>query len=184
MMWWIVAIAILLPLSGASGDEYDQRWVKQTLRTERHVHRQQVRRRPQPRVIYRDRVARPKEPESTRVFGFVAHVGGPCRPAVENISREHTSEKAAWNDAQLGWMKAVSVRYGAMYADVQNVDARTLRRQCFRSSFDESWVARNLEALVQNTGTGPGYKTTCRIIASPCIAPITNDTPLKGDTPQ
>ncbi|HNR92402.1 MAG TPA: ACP S-malonyltransferase, partial [Dokdonella sp.] len=41
---------------------------------------------------------------------------------------------------------------------VQNVDARTLKRQCFRSSFDESWLGRNREALAQNTNTGLGYK--------------------------
>jgi hypothetical protein len=82
-------------------------------------------------------------------------------------------------------MKAVSVRYGAMYADVQNADARTLVRQCFRSSFNEGWLARNVEAVAQNTGVGSGFSWTCRIIASPCIQPVqgANETTLKGDKP-
>lgn len=126
-----------------------------------------------------------------RVYGFVArmtqqdrrdcHNG--CCPPVENISSAHSSESAAWNHAQLGWMRAISVRFGSMYADVQNVDARTLVKQCFRCEFDESWIGRNREALAQNTGTGNGFKTCCRIIASACIQPIqgATETTLKGD---
>jgi len=136
-----------------------------------------------------------REPEhrEARVYGFVARMTqqdqrdcrNGCCPPVENISRDHGSETRAWNDAQLGWMKAIAVRYGAMYADVQNADARSLVRQCFRSSFDESWIGRNKEALAQNAG-GDGFKWTCRIIASPCIQPIqgAHETPLKGDERQ
>lgn len=134
-----------------------------------------------------------RHPE-TRVYGFVARMtqidGRDCRngccPAVENISRSHTSEAEAWDDAQLGWMKAVSVRYGAMYADVQNMDIRTMSRQCFRCEFNESWIGRKREQVAQATGVSNGFKSCCRIIASPCIQPIqgANEAPLKGDERQ
>lgn len=185
----------------------DNRWIRDTLRAERHKHHDhehvEVRRyrweHAEPRRRYYGERRREREVvedrhhhhESTRVYGFVArmtqtdrrdcHNG--CCPPVENISSAHSNEGAAWNHAQLGWMKAISVRYGAMYADVQNADARTLVRQCFRCEFDESWIARNREALAQNTGTGNGFKTCCRIIASACIQPVVgaSETPLKGD---
>ncbi len=172
----------------------DWRW------QERQRDRQRSEWRDRDRERNRDRYAmsivddRGRDLSGPRVYGFVArmtqqdrrdcHQG--CCPPVENISSAHSNENAAWNHAQLGWMKAVSVRFGSMYADVQNADARTLVRQCFRCEFDESWIGRNREALAQNTGTGNGFKTCCRIIASACIQPIqgAHETPLKGDQPR
>lgn len=172
----------------------DWRW------QERQRERQRSEWRDRDRERNRDRYAmsivddRGRDLSGPRVYGFIArmtqqdrrdcHQG--CCPPVENISRDHLSEQRSWNDAQLGWMKAVAVRYGAMYADVQNADARSLVRQCFRSSFNEGWLARNVEALAQNTKTGDGFSWTCRIIASPCIQPIqdAHETPLKGDEKQ
>lgn len=197
---------------GQSRHDHDQQWIRQTIREkdrqalEKHYGMpvEIVRR---PRTVPRDRHYydrwrearrddrdRHEHHREARVYGMVMH--GPqatfrdatshvsCFPPVENTSREHSDEGRAWNDAQLGWMASVSVKYGARFADVQNVDARTLKRQCFRSSFDESWLGRNREALAQNTGAGLGYKVRCTIIASPCMAPMTNDTPLKGDEKQ
>lgn len=202
-------VAGIVVASARSQTRYDtdQKWIRDTLRAEREKHddiveRQREFRRyrweqQEPRRRYygerrdREREVAEEHRDGTRVYGFVArmtqtdrrdcHNG--CCPAVENISRAHGTEDRAWSDAQLGWMKAVSVRYGAMYADVQNVDARSLVKQCFRCEFDESWIGRNREALAQNTGTGNGFKTCCRIIASACIQPIVgaSETPLKGD---
>lgn len=209
----IAMAMVVVKAKAQSRYDTDQQWIRKTLRQQRHEdhereHRREVRyeswRQDRERE-YRHRHAhwrgnhnryygyRSDEHRETRVYGMTmygpqmvqrdatSHVS--CWPPMENTSREHTDENRAWNDAQLGWMAAVSVKYGARFADVQNVDARTLKRQCFRSNFDESWLGRNREALAQNTGTGLGYKVRCTIIASPCMAPITNDTPLKGDQP-
>lgn len=193
-----------------SRHDHDQQWIRQTIREkdrqalEKHYGMPvEIVRRPRTRHYYdrwrearrddRDRRHHDSEHRETRVYGFVqrmtqqdrrdCHNG--CCPPIENISRDHGSEQRSWNDAQLGWMKAVAVRYGSMYADVQNADARTLVRQCFRSSFSESWLARNAEAAAQKLG-GDGFSWTCRIIASPCIQPIQSayETPLKGDEKQ
>lgn len=198
------AVCVLLVLARAEAQsryDHDASWVRQSLREtdrralERHYGEPvEIVRRPRRPRRHAARPAPPPVHPETRVYGVIhrpgqqvlrdatAHVT--CWPPVENTSREHSDEGRAWNDAQLGWMASVSVKYGARFADIQNVDARSLRRQCFRSSFDESWLARNREALAQNTGTGLGYKVRCTIIAAPCMAPMTNETPLKGDEKQ
>lgn len=210
----ILCLCVAFPAFGQSRHDHDQQWIRQTIREKdrqalekhygmpveivrrpRHVHRERhyYDRWREARRDDRDRHHHSHEHRETRVYGFVqrmtqqdrrdCHNG--CCPPIENISRDHGSEQRSWNDAQLGWMKAVAVRYGSMYADVQNADARTLVRQCFRSSFNESWLGRNAEAAAQKLG-GDGHSWTCRIIASPCIQPITGgyETPLKGDEKQ
>lgn len=193
----VLVACMCLPAMAQSRYDSDQAWVRETIHKERRAERRRqalvIEYREQRRIRHRPRHQHDNERtyRKPRVYGYVAMMSqqdrrdchGGCCPPVENISRDHGAENRAWNDAQLGWMKAVAVRYGAMYADVQNVDARTLLKQCFRSSFDESWIGRNKEALAQNTGIGDGFKWTCRIIASPCIQPIqgANDTRLKGD---
>jgi hypothetical protein len=208
----LVVTMVAIKAHAQSRYDHDQKWVRTTIkdsirekdrkaleqyydmpveivRRPRHVHRERH---------YYDRWREARRDErhehrETRVYGFVQHMTqqdrrdchNGCCPPIENISRDHGNEQRSWNDAQLGWMKAVAVRYGSMYADVQNADARTLVRQCFRSSFNESWLGRNAEAAAQKLG-GDGHSWTCRIIASPCIQPITGgyETPLKGDEKQ
>jgi len=174
--------------------DYDQRWIGQTIRQGHHVeHRAKPRpvKRHTPKPKPAPKVVKDEHPEA-RVYGVTIRMvqidkrdcHGGCCPAVENISRDHSSQDRAWNDAQLGWMKAVAVRYGSMYADIQNSDWSGLVKQCFRSSFGESWLDRNLEAAAKNTGISDGHKWTCRIIARPCIQPVDGaiDTKLKGDS--
>lgn len=210
----VLSVCLAFQAFGQSRHDHDQQWIRQTIREKDRKALEQYYDMPveivrRPRTVHRERhyydrwrearrderhEHRHEHHRETRVYGMVMH--GPqatfrdatshvsCFPPVENTSREHSDEGRAWNDAQLGWMASVSVKYGSRFADVQNVDARTLKRQCFRSSFDESWLGRNREALAQNTNTGLGYKVRCTIIASPCMAPMTNDTPLKGDERQ
>lgn len=206
-------VMVVVKARAQSRYDIDQQWIRKTLRQQRHEDRDREHRREERYESWRqDRERehrhrhahwrgnheryygqRADEHRETRVYGFVARMtqqdrrdchNGCCQP-VENISRDHGTEQRAWADAQLGWMKASAARFGSMYADVQNADARTLVKQCFRSSFDESWIGRNREALAQNTGAGDGFKWTCRIIASPCIQPIqgAHETTLKGDQP-
>ena len=201
-----ILVGIATHAKAQARHDHDQKWIRSTIREgerkelERYygepveiVRRPRHRHYPEPRR-YQEHGHEPHPHTATRVYGYVQHMTqqdkrdchNGCCPPVENISRDHGSEQRSWNDAQLGWMKAVAVRYGAMYADVQNADARTLVRQCFRSSFGEGWLARNLEAAAQKTGVSDGHQWTCRIIASPCIQPTTGgyETPLKGDKPE
>ncbi len=206
----LLALALLLVSSSAMAQsryDHDSKWIRDTLREERRAERRAewLEERHERRQRYfwlehtrryggRYHARRDAHPE-TRVYGMTIRgmtqvdtrdCRNGCCPPVENISKAHSSESAAWNDAQLGWMKAISVRFGAMYADVQNADERTIVRQCFRCEFNEDWISRNREALAQNTGTGNGFKSCCRIIARACIQPIqgADETPLKGDKAQ
>jgi hypothetical protein len=190
MIAWLLSLLI----SSAAAQDYDNRWIGQTIHQQHRAEWFDARRHIRPRHVHRPvRHHKPKVVEAhrdTRVYGMV--MSGPqkiyrdatshvqCWPPVEAISGEHANEDRAWNEAQLHWMGAVSVKYGARFADIQAIDARTLRRQCFRTSFNDSWAGRNAEAVKQAVGL-TGYKLRCVIVASPCMAPSTGDTPLKGD---
>ena len=185
---WVLLSSVLASPAGAQGThDADQRWIRQTIHQQHRKEWFDARRHIRPRHSHRQRV---ETHPSTRVYGVImrgpqqvyrdatSHVQ--CWPPYKHVGGEFSDEKRAWNEAQLGWMGAVSAEYGSRYADVQNVDARTLHRQCFRVSFNDSWAARNLEAAQQAVGL-TGYKVRCIIVASPCMAPATNSTPLKGD---
>ena len=193
-----VALLALMPLPAAAYD-YDQQWVRQTIHGQKREawlaerRHKPVKHYSKPKPATKRHHHHEKHADTTdgtRVYGVAYRAGRTirdatanvqCWPPLENTSREHSNEDRAWNDAQLGWMASVASKYGARFADVQNIDLRTLERRCFRATFDESWLARNLEAAAQNTGTGLGYKLRCTIIAAPCMAPASNATPLKGD---
>jgi hypothetical protein len=184
-----LAAAVVCFASSASAYDYDSQWIGKTIHQQHRKEWLDARRhKPRPRHHHTPKPVR-THPD-TRVYGMIAH--GPqrvfrdatshvqCWPPIEAISGEHASEDRAWNDAQLQWMGAVAVKYGARFADIQSVDARTVRRQCFRTSFNDSWAGRNVEAAKQAIGL-TGFKLRCVIVASPCMAPATGDTPLKGD---
>lgn len=138
---------------------------------------------------YRERQSRERDHEhhdrdrsavsATRVYGVVmrrqqfvernatSHVE--CFDAIQEQSGDFGSENKALNDAEVRWSAKVAVRYGAVYADFTH--ARGRERQCFRSTFDESWWGRNKEAAIQNLNMGDGYKKKCIVTARPCLAP-------------
>jgi hypothetical protein len=183
-----LAAAVVCLASPASAYDYDDKWIGQTIHLQHRKAWLDARKHVKPRHYHKPK-PQPTHPD-TRVYGMISR--GPqrvyrdatshveCWPPIEAISGEHASEDRAWNDAQLQWMGAVAVKYGARFADIQSVDARTLRRQCFRTSFNDSWAGRNVEAAKQAMGL-TGFKLRCVIVASPCMAPATGDTPLKGD---
>lgn len=186
---------------GQSRHDHDQQWIRQTIREkdrqalEKHYGMpvEIVRR---PRTVHRDRhyydrwrEARRDDRDrhhhghehhrATRVYGMVmrreqfverhatSHVE--CFPPVQEQSGDYPTENRAMADAEVRWGAKVAVMYGAIYADFTNANSRAKR--CFRSTFDESKLGKNLEALKQNLNISDGYQKKCVVTASPCLAP-------------
>lgn len=123
----------------------------------------------------------------SRVYGYInrsrqttlrdatSHVE--CFPPVESLSAEFLTEDGAMNDARLAWANSVRWRYGERYMSIDN--AARVEKQCNISTSSESSAGKIVEKVGQAIGM-EGHKIRCRLMASPCMAPIEFDPAIKG----
>ena len=188
---WLIAVLILLPLAVARSEDYDQRWIKHTLRDERHGARDGRRHNSPPYRPYRPYRSNHRDHEATRVYGIVQrpHIrverdelsAVVCFAPISAISHEYTSEDTAWRNAQIAFENLARWQYGERFAAVAN--AANIQRMCNRSSSPQSVAGKIGEAMASAVGND-GFRHRCQIIASPCMAPTVIDTPIKSDKVQ
>jgi hypothetical protein len=192
------ALAVLLAMpSAAMAQDYDSRWIGETIRRSLHdsdkprVYRtpREHYRAPEPR---REREHR--EPEihpGTRVHGIMTHSQQRiqrdvlsnviCMPPIESLSVEANTEEGAWKDAQRNWENLVRWKYGERFMAIGN--AASVTKQCSRSSGNQSVAGRVAENVATVLGQD-GYKHRCQIVASACMAPQEQGPNVKGDSKQ
>jgi len=192
-----LALAALLALpSSAWAQDYDSRWIGETIRRSLHDHdRPRVYRTPrehyrapEPRREHHHREREPETHPSTKVLGFMTHgkqrvqvdvlSSVVCMPPVHAISTEANTVDGAWRDAQRVWENNVRFLYGERLMSVQHAVA--VNKQCTRSSGNQSLVGRAVESMATALNQD-GYKHRCLIIAQPCMPPMEQGPAIKSD---
>lgn len=188
-----LALAALLAMpSAAMAQDYDSKWIGETLRQSLHdsarprVYRTPRQHKPPPEPRHRDRES--EQHPSTKVFGFTTHgkqrvqvdvlSSVVCMPPVHAISTEANTVDGAWRDAQRVWENNVRFLYGERLMGVQH--AAAISKQCTRSSGNQSLVGRAVESMASAVGQD-GYKHRCLIIAQPCMPPMEQGPAIKSD---
>lgn len=178
-MKYAIALAAVLTSTHVAAYEYDQKWIGRTLceqrcakhmrraeRVDYHYHGERYSRRYTNRYAYER-----AQPASTVMIHGVPRLerdalsNVECMPAVTALSREHSSEDTAWQDAQSAWENAVRWRYGERFANVVNSDSSTREKKCAPSRSPQS-IAGQLTESIRGT---PMQR--CEIVARPCMAP-------------
>ncbi len=101
-----------------------------------------------------------------------------CFPAMEALSVEANTEDGAWRDAQRNFENSARWRYGEKFMAISN--ARSVVKQCSRSSGNQSVTGKLMERVAESVGA-EGFKHRCSIIAEPCAAPVSYDADVKGE---
>lgn len=182
----LIVLAAVLIVSPAHALDYDDNWIKKTIRQSarqeyRHERRYYYAPQPKPRRYYAPQ-PKPREyyaperhvvTEPSSGTSVISH--GPsrlerdalsnvaCMPATGAIGGDFYSAGNAREDAERHWELEVSWRYGERFADVRNAERATRKDICGLTRSADSMLGRVTEVF-------RGKPTRCEIIARPCMA--------------
>lgn len=176
----LIAAAVLTPTSAAA-DDFDSRWIGETLGERRpRVMRSVAKPRPprEPRATKarherkQHRHEAPKhQPERIDVVEREEPVPrAACLQPITAISHEKLTAENAWEDAQRAWQNAVRWTYGERFMAISH--AASVTRICNISASAQNATGRIGEVVRDAIGTeAGGNRWRCEITAQPCMAP-------------